>query len=92
MKTQQATKWVITAVGTLLVSLSFLTLVLTSWQKVASGRGLETYFNAYGMELNHIVLVTLFAVLPIALLFGFGIQWWEWLKERSLKSNSGSKK
>jgi hypothetical protein len=93
MKVRRAAKWIGLGVAGLLISIVFLNLVLRSWHKVASGRGLETFYNAYGMELNHvIVLLSLFVVLPIALLIGFGVQWWESWKERDLKTNSGSRK
>jgi hypothetical protein len=93
MKAPRVGKWVGLGVAGLLIAIVFLNLALRSWHKVASDCGLETFYNAYGMELNHlIVLVSLFVVLPIALIIGFGIQWWEWWKERDFKSNSGTKK
>jgi hypothetical protein len=93
MKVKRAVKWIGLGVAGFLISIVFLNLVLRSWHKVASGRGLETFYNAYGMELNHlIVLVSLFVVLPIALLIAFGTQWRESWKERGLKSNSRNQK
>ena len=93
MKAQRTTKLIVIGVGGLLTCISFLGLILLSWQKVTSGRGLEVFYNAYGMELNHILVLSTFAViLPIALLIGFGLRWWESWKERDFKKGSGIKK
>jgi hypothetical protein len=82
MKEHQAIKWI----GLVLGCIGFLSVLLSSSQKVVSGRGLDTFYNVYGLELNHIiVLVTLAVILPIAVLIGFGVQWWESWKERDFK-------
>ena len=77
----------------LLLGITLLSIVLPSWQKVESGHGMETFYNPWGIELNHImVLVLVFVILPLALLIGFGVQRWESWKERDLRKDSGVKK
>jgi hypothetical protein len=47
---------------------------------------MEIYYNVYGIELNYILAVITLAVIVLALLIGFGIQWWEsWKEQRDFK-------
>jgi hypothetical protein len=59
--------------------------------KVASGKGLETYRTVWLVEFNYVGVLVLFATVLLALLVGGGMwlyDWWQW---RSLKKKYGDR-
>jgi hypothetical protein len=92
MKKPRVIGRIVATVAIVLGCIGLLSSILDSWNKVRSGRGLETFYNVYGVEWNHIGLLVTLAVIPIALLIGWAASWWESREERDLKKTSGIKK
>ena len=66
-------------------------LLSTAIEKVASGRGLETYRTVWLVEFNYVGVLVLFAFIVLALVVAGGMwayEWWQW---RDLERKYGDK-
>lgn len=73
--------WCIAAVGSL-STIGLIAFVGHAWKKVASGNGLETYFTGWGVQFNYVGFLVLVGVIPVALLLGYAVRYWESRHER----------
>jgi hypothetical protein len=73
------------AVGVFLAMVMFAGFVYRVVSKVKSGRGLDTYLTPEGVEFNYIGTLILLMLIPIALLLGWGVRWWQLREERDFK-------
>jgi hypothetical protein len=67
-------------------------ILLIAIDKVASGRGLETYRTVWLVEFNYIGILVLFGALIVALVLGGALwlhDWWQW---RSLEKKYGGRR
>lgn len=62
-------------VGGLLSILGLIAFAIRAVQKVQAGHGLDYYFTGWGVQLNYIGVLIVFALIPVALLIGLGIRW-----------------
>ena len=73
------------AVGVFLAMGMFAGYVYRVVSKVKSGHGLDTYLTPEGAEFNYIGVLILLMLIPIALLLGWGLRWWQLREERDFK-------
>ena len=73
------------AVSVVLVMGMFAGFVYRVVLKVESGHGLDTYLTPKGVEFNYIGALVLLMLVPIALLLGWGVRWWQLREERDFK-------
>lgn len=71
--------------GVFLVMAMFAGFVYRVVSKVKSGHGLDTYLTPEGVEFNYIGALILLMLIPIALLLGWGVRWWQLREERDFK-------
>jgi hypothetical protein len=68
-----------------LTILGFVGFGLKAYQKVIAGRGLETYINGWGVEMNYIGVLIALILIPIVLVAGWLINYVMTRDERQLK-------
>jgi hypothetical protein len=76
---------IVTAILLPLGILGFVGIVLKAYQKVIAGRGLETYINGWGVEVNYIGILSVLILIPIVLTAGWLINYVMTRDERRLK-------
>jgi hypothetical protein len=59
--------------------------------KVRSGHGLDTFLTGEGVEFNYIGALILLLLIPLSLIVGWGIRYWQLKDERSFKKKFGIK-
>ena len=82
--------WWLLSVG-LFSTLGLLGFILQAWEKVGSGKGLDTYFTGWGVQFNYVGFLVLVALIPLSLLVGYGVRWWELRHERDFTRKFGSR-
>lgn len=85
-------RWIGAAVSGVFLCSVLLATVLPTVQKVKSGRGLDTFFDGDGVEWNYIGHLVLLGLIPIAVIVGLGIRWWQLREERDFKKKFGGNK
>jgi hypothetical protein len=74
----------------LLSTLGLAAFVVRAWDKVAAGKGLDTYFTGWGVQFNYVGFLVLVAIIPLVLIIGYGIRLWELRHERDFKRQYGN--
>ncbi len=72
-------------VGGLLIILGGIAFVLRVVEKVKTGHGLDYYFTGWGVRVNYIGVLILLALIPVVLLMGWAIRWWQLRDERDFR-------
>lgn len=72
-------------VGGLLSILALIAFVIRAVQKVQTGHGLDYYFTGWGVQFNYIGALIVLALVPVTLLVGLGIRWWQLRDERDFR-------
>ena len=76
---------VLFAIAGVLVLIAGISFVLRIVNKVSSGHGLDYYFTGWGVQLNYIGALVLLVVMPLALVVGWAIRWWQLRDERDFR-------
>ena len=64
-------------------------LISVALEKVASGRGFETYRTVWLVEFSYVGVLILFAAILVALVVGGGMRLYEWWQIKSLERKYG---
>lgn len=81
---------VFAAMAGILVLIGGVQFALKVIDKVRSGHGLDYYFTGWGVQFNYIgAFLLLFVIIPIALLIGYGLRWWQTRDERDFAKRYG---
>jgi hypothetical protein len=81
--------WWLLSVG-ILTTLGLGSFIIRAWDKVASGKGLDVYFTGWGVQFNYVGFLVLVAIIPLVLLIGYGVRYWELRHERDFKRKYGN--
>ncbi len=73
------------AVGGMLIVLGGMAFVLRVVEKVRTGHGLDYYFTGWGVQVNYIGVLILLILIPVVVLVGWGIRWWQLRDERDFR-------
>ncbi len=76
---------VVASIAGLLITCGSVAFVLRVLEKVRTGHGLDYYFTGWGVQFNYIGVMILLALVPVTLLAGWGIRWWQLREERDFR-------
>jgi hypothetical protein len=89
MKAKESVKLIGCVLSAFLVLIIFAAMVFRIVAKVRSGHGLDTYLTPEGVEFNYIGALILLLLIPVSLVIGLGIRYWQLRDERSFKKKFG---
>ena len=73
---------IVLLVGGLLIILGGIGFVFRVVEKVQTGHGLDYYFTGWGVQFNYIGVLILLMLIPVILVVGWVIRWWQLRDER----------
>ncbi len=79
------------AIGLILGTIGFIGFILLLIKKCLDGTINEYYFTHFGVELNYLGTLVLFALVPIFYLIALGIRYWQKREEKDLLNKYSSK-
>jgi nitric oxide reductase large subunit len=82
----------IVIVAGILVVVALIGFILGALEKIRSGHGLDYYFTGFGAKFNYIGAIVLLVCIPIALLVGWGLNYWLSRDERDFRDRLKTKK